>query len=500
MKYVSTRGQAPWVFSAEAIKNGLAPDAGLYMPEKLVVLSEKDKKALLKMNYIERAAYVMSMYLSDFTKEELNSCCAQAYGSGFDPEPARVVPLDRRTSILELFNGPTCAFKDMALQVMPRLLTRSLEKTGEKRRILILTATSGDTGKAALEGYRDVPGVYISVYYPTYGVSEMQKRQMEIQQGDNVNVSAIYGNFDDAQTAVKEIFADKTFAEKLNRDGWVLSSANSINWGRLLPQIVYYISAWCDLVNKGITTANDTFSVTVPTGNFGNILAAFMAKKMGIPINKLVCASNSNNVLTDFFNTGIYDKNRAFYKTSSPSMDILVSSNLERLLYLCRDSGFCADCMRQLSDRGAYSVGSGVLSELRQDFAAYFCAEKDCREKISETFSKHDYLVDPHTAVALFCADRYAEENPGEKMLVVSTASAYKFPGAVYDSIVGESTQTSEDFGAASYEKAELLSKLSGVPVPLPLRDLFRREIRFSNIIDPEDIRLDILKFTGSRK
>ena len=335
MYYVSTRDVSRRLTASQAIVDGLSRDGGLYLPEQIPQITTEEIKALAALSYPERAAKIMKRYLDEFTEEELLGFAKNAYGPAkFDtPAAAPVVKLTENTYIQELWHGPTCAFKDMALQMLPYLLAASLKKTGEEKTVCILVATSGDTGKAALEGFRDVDRTKILVFYPNGGVSDMQKLQMVTQEGKNVGVCAVRGNFDDAQTGVKRIFSDEALREELAGRGYFLSSANSINWGRLLPQIVYYVSAYCDLLNTGAIEAGDAVNFCVPTGNFGNILAAYYAKRMGLPVGKLICASNSNNVLTDFLRTGVYDKNRPFHTTMSPSMDILVSSNLERLLF-----------------------------------------------------------------------------------------------------------------------------------------------------------------------
>ncbi|MBQ4043503.1 MAG: threonine synthase, partial [Clostridia bacterium] len=337
MKFISTRDTSAspaGVSSAEAIKQGLAPDKGLYMPVSIPALTREDLEKLSGMPYEQRAADILSRFLTDYDKDALLADCTAAYAEDrFPGGAAPLVDIGGGIHSLELWHGPTCDLKDMALQIMPRLLSRALTMTGEQRLAHILVATSGDTGKAALEGYRDVPGVKITVFYPVDGVSAMQKRQMTTQLGENVNVCAVYGNFDDAQNGVKAIFADNALAEKANDAGFFFSSANSINWGRLAPQIVYYVSAYCDLVKSGTVQMGDEVNVCVPTGNFGNIFAAYIAREMGLPLGRLICASNANCVLTDFIRTGHYDRNRKFYNTMSPSMDILISSNLERLLF-----------------------------------------------------------------------------------------------------------------------------------------------------------------------
>lgn len=351
MKFHSTRDEAKVGYdSAVVIKQGLAADGGLFVPESIPTLTEEEIHSLLHADYATRAATILGKYLTDYTPEELSADCRAAYSTeSFVGGAAPLIAVDETIFSLELWHGPTAAFKDMALQIMPRLLSRALVKTGETRTALILVATSGDTGKAALEGYRDIPGVQMLVFYPADGVSRVQKLQMATQLGGNVDVCAIHGNFDDAQNGIKRIFSDRDAASKLNERGYFLSSANSINWGRLVPQIAYYVSAWLDLLNAGKLKQGEPFNVCVPTGNFGNIFAAYLAKQMGVPIGRLICASNRNNILTDFLATGTYDRNRAFHTTMSPSMDILISSNLERLLYFMR-----AQC-----DRDLYAVLAG---------------------------------------------------------------------------------------------------------------------------------------------
>ncbi len=490
MNYISTRGQSAGVSSAMAIKNGIAPDGGLYMPETIPALTEDMLRELCDLSYSERAAKVMSLFLTDYTEEELLADCKEAYGDNFDGYAAPVVNAGDKMRVLELWHGPTCAFKDMALQIMPRLLSRALVKTGEERTALILVATSGDTGKAALEGYRDVNRIKISVYYPVDGVSRAQKLQMTTQEGGNVNVCAIKGNFDDAQSGVKKIFADKDFAAELDKKGYFLSSANSINWGRLVPQTVYYISAWCDLVKSGDIKFGDKIDICVPTGNFGNILAAFLAKKMGLPVGRFICASNSNNVLTDFFKTGTYDRNRDFHVTVSPSMDILISSNLERLLYLAAGAEKTRKYMELLAKEGRYTLDKENFEKITAEFDGYYTSEDACKSEIKSVFDRYSYLVDTHTSVALDAAERYLSENvnAADKIVVASTASPYKFAPAVASSL-GVAVRESD---------AEIFADLanaSGTKVPKQLSDVLTKEIRFKKVIDPEDMKASVIDF-----
>ena len=481
MNYYSTRSgktTAPKT-SAEVIKQGLAEDGGLFMPESIPSITIDYIESLCPLTYPKRAAKVLGLFLTDYTESELEDCAKAAYGDNFDGYAAPVSKLvGEDLRVLELWHGPTCAFKDMALQIMPRLLSLALKKTGENRTAHILVATSGDTGKAALEGYKDVEQVKITVFYPEDGVSNMQKRQMITQEGKNVNVCAIKGNFDDAQTGVKQIFADKNTAEKLSEKNMFLSSANSINWGRLAPQVVYYISAYCDLVAEKDIKLGEKVDITVPTGNFGNIFAAYIAKLMGLPVGRLICASNKNNILTDFLNTGVYDRNRAFYTTMSPSMDILISSNLERLLYLVAGPERTKGYMQKLSETGKYEVDADVLAAIKENFSAYYCDEDNCAETIKGIFGKYSYLTDPHTAVAVYAAEQFIKENKtGLKNIVASTASPYKFAADELKSL-GVNT-----YGLGDEDILKKLSDYSKTPIPAPLATLFTKEVRFSGSV-----------------
>ena len=486
MKYISTRGaHKDGVSSAEAIKMGLASDGGLFMPEKLPMIDGEFIKKLSSLSYPERAAKVLSLFLTDYDYEELLQDAEAAYSeSKFVPSPAPISALSNNKFMLELWHGPTCAFKDMALQIMPRLFTRALRKCNEKRTALILVATSGDTGKAALEGYKNVPGTKIQVFYPIDGVSQVQKRQMQTQDGENVSVAGIRGNFDDAQTGVKQIFSDKAITDGLDEAGVFLSSANSINWGRLVPQIVYYISAYCDMYNSGAVALGKKIDVCVPTGNFGNIFACYIAKKMGLPVGKLVCASNKNNVLTDFINEGIYDRNRQFYATMSPSMDILISSNLERLLYLLFGSDRCSALMKELSECGRYRLTEKELSALRDSFVGYYTDEDDCRATVKRIFEKENRLIDTHTAIAMSAAERYMSDHEAKSaMLVVSTASAYKFAGDVLLSLTGSKPENDLD-------APEMLFEHTGVEIPSPLVEALSKDPVHTDIYDKEKYSL----------
>ena len=485
MYYISTRGGSEKKTSARVIKQGLAEDGGLFVPESIPTVSKDFIKKLAEEDYAHRAADVLSLYLTDYTYDELLSAATDAYKEeSFGKYAAPVKSLDKTHKVLELWHGPTCAFKDMALQIMPRLLSTALKKTGEKRTALILVATSGDTGKAALEGYKDVDGVKIMVFYPEDGVSDIQKLQMASQEGENVNVCAIKGNFDDAQTGVKQIFSDTNIAKELDEKGYFLSSANSINWGRLAPQIVYYISAYADLVEQGDIKLGEQVDITVPTGNFGNIFAAFLAKRMGLPVGRFICASNSNNILTDFLTNGTYDRNRKFYTTISPSMDILISSNLERLLYFTAGAQKVCEYMKSLSETGKYTVDAEVFDAIKSDFSAYYCTEENCKKTISDVFGKYSYLIDPHTAVAVYAAHRFVEENrTGRKNIVASTASPYKFAIDVLKAL-GQ-TAPENDF-----DVLKALSEYSKTDIPAPLAALSGKTVRFTQSIEknPEDL------------
>lgn len=491
MKYQSTRdSNARKYDSAQAIKQGLASDGGLFVPDSIPDITEDDIKALCPLSYPERAANILSRYLTDYTYEELLADCKEAYSEkSFVGGAAPVKNIHDNIYSLELWHGPTAAFKDMALQIMPRLLSRALVKTGEQRTALILVATSGDTGKAALEGYKDIDRIKIMVFYPTGGVSRVQKLQMATQEGKNVNVCAINGNFDDAQSNVKKLFADENMAKALNDNGYFFSSANSINWGRLVPQIVYYISAYCDLVNEGKIKLGDKINFCVPTGNFGNIFAAYLAKLMGLPIARLICASNMNNVLTDFLKTGTYDRNRKFHLTMSPSMDILISSNLERLLYFCAGADETAEYMKKLSENGKYTVSAAVKSKIDELFAGYYADEAETAKTIKESFDKYGYLCDTHTAVAVSAAERYCAENGDTSVTVVdSTASPYKFAADVYTALGKTSPEDPLD-------ALEALSTYTDTEIAYPLKGIATRKVRFDKIIDPDDMAKEVLEF-----
>ncbi|MDD6683400.1 MAG: threonine synthase [Clostridiales bacterium] len=481
MPFMSTRG-AEKISAPEAIVRGIAPDGGLYAPLSLPNLSREDFIEFAKMDYPARAARTLALLLDGFTEAELLEMARAAYARFDDPQVAPVKELKAHRHVLELFHGPTMAFKDMALQMLPWLMTASARKQGEMREIAILTATSGDTGKAALEGFQDVPGTSVTVFYPLGGVSAVQEKQMVTSQGKNVHVTAVRGNFDDAQTGVKTLFADPEFIAKMNAQGKTLSSANSINLGRLAPQVAYYLSACADLLAKGAINWEDGLNVCVPTGNFGNILAAWYAKRMGAPIAKLICASNKNDVLADFIRTGIYDRRRDFHKTISPSMDILISSNLERfLLELCQgDCKQVAEWMKQLSAEGKYDIGAERLAHLQQIFYGGYADDERTAGAIQKAWQEEKYLLDPHTAVAACVADDYRRDTGDEKpMLIVSTASPYKFASDVADAL--NVTVEGDAFAAAS-----ILENYTGVKAPDQVAKLKDLPVLHSRICDKE--------------
>lgn len=494
--YTSTRDNSVRVTAAQAIANGISKDGGLFVPTEIPTLTLDEIKELSALDYQGRAVKVLGKYLSDFTQEELVDCVNGAYGGGkFSSEKiAPVVKVDGSAYIQELWHGPTCAFKDMALQILPHLLTRAAKKTVGDKQIVILVATSGDTGKAALEGFKDVPNTKILVFYPSDGVSVMQKLQMVTQEGENVGVCAIKGNFDDAQSGVKAIFTDPDVAKLLDDNGMQFSSANSINWGRLAPQIVYYVSAYCDLIEQGAIKLGDKINVAVPTGNFGNILAAYYAKQMGLPVDKLICASNANNVLTDFLGNGVYDRNRSFYTTISPSMDILISSNLERLLYILSggDDKKTAGYMAELSKNGKYTVDADILAKIKADFCAGCCDDEQTKATIGEVYKEKNYLCDTHTAVAVKVYNEYRAATGDETATVIaSTASPFKFTASVLSAVDASLVKGEE------YEMAKVLADATGVECPVQLCGLENRAVRFSTVIEKSEMQAAVYNMLG---
>ncbi|MCD8153977.1 MAG: threonine synthase [Clostridiales bacterium] len=490
--YKSTRGAGEPIPASLAILKGLSEDGGLFVPTSIPPLDIPLEK-LAQMNYQETAYEVMRRFLTDFTEEELKNCIRSAYDSKFDTEC--IAPLHEAGGayFLELYHGATIAFKDMALSILPHLMTTAAKKNNVKNEIVILTATSGDTGKAALAGFADVPGTRIVVFYPKHGVSPIQEKQMVTQKGANTFVVGITGNFDDAQTAVKKMFNDRAMARELDEAGFQFSSANSINIGRLVPQIVYYVYAYTRLLGQGRIQAGDLINVTVPTGNFGNILAAYYAKEMGLPIGKLLCASNENKVLYDFFSTGTYDRKREFILTSSPSMDILISSNLERLIYRLtgEKADQCADLMRALSTGGEYTITGEMKAQLG-DFYGNFCSEGETREAISATWYGSRYVIDPHTAVAAGVYQKYVRDTKDTTPTVIaSTASPYKFTRSVMNAI-SDQYQGLDDFALA-----DALEKLSGVPVPAAVNEIRTAPVLHDTVVDAENMPNAVRKFLG---
>ena len=494
MNYASTRNSSLKVSGSHAIVKGLSDEGGLYVPESIPHLSEAEILGLCDKSYVDRAYSVFFHFLTDFSDKELRYCVEGAYNTkNFDTDNiAEIAKLKDGKYILELWHGPTCAFKDMALQILPYLLTTSAKKEVDGKHISILVATSGDTGKAALEGFKDVPGTSISVFYPEDGVSPMQKRQMTTQSGNNVNVCAVKGNFDDCQNGVKAIFTDKAIADKLAEKNILLSSANSINWGRLAPQIIYYISTYVQLVKDGEIKYGDKVNVVVPTGNFGNILAAYYAKLMGIPINKLICASNSNNVLTDFINTGVYDRNRKFFTTVSPSMDILISSNLERLLYHLtgRNDKLISEWFGKLKTEGRYEVNDAVKIAISELFFAGCCSDEETKAQISKTFNEEHYLLDTHSAVAVKVYEDYrAKTGDTTKTIIASTANPYKFGRAVFEAVGGDASISDE------FELIEKLEAKTDTKMPAPLAATKNKEVRFTGSVEKQDMSRVVLDF-----
>ena len=486
MKYISTRNKEKTVSVSEAIIQGLADDGGLYTPQALD--QKVDLTSTLKMSYLELAQYILSLFLSDFSHEQIQQCVQNAYQNSF--ENNEVAPLRKYSDgwLMELWHGPTSAFKDVALTLLPHLLTTAYQNQNENDLICILTATSGDTGKAAINGFADVKNTAITVLYPEIGVSDIQKRQMQTSLGKNVEVIAVKGNFDDCQRIVKDAMKDPVVLEACKH--MKLSSANSINIGRLIPQIVYYFDSYAKLVNHGDIQLGDVVNFVVPSGNFGNILAGFLAKQLGLPVKKLVCASNSNNVLTEFIQTGTYNANRAFIPTISPSMDILVSSNLERLLFLLSNHNdtLINQYMSSLKNDGHYTISDDLRKQLQESFAAYDCSEDECKKVIHDTFHKEHILIDPHTAVAVHACHAYKQEsNDNTPCIVLSTASAYKFAKDVYTALT-EKSCTDE------FEAMNALHDYTSIAIPKNLACLKDMEIRFTNTVKKEDALATIAK------
>lgn len=498
MKYISTRNADERVSFSEAILKGISSDGGLFVPEEFPKLTDDELQSMAEMCYSERANLVLSKYMTDFTKEEIADCTEKAYSrfevnENGEKDPCPVVKIDDGIFVMELFHGPTLAFKDMALTLFPHILSKARKNVGMNEEVLILVATSGDTGKAALEGFRDVEGTKVLVFYPHNGVSDMQYLQMSTQLGDNVGVAAIKGNFDNCQTGVKEIFVDEDFENQLKEKGYKFSSANSINLGRLLPQVVYYFSTYIDLVSSEEIEFGDKINFAVPTGNFGDILAGYYAKQMGLPINKLICASNTNKVLTDFFETGKYDANRDFFKTVSPSMDILVSSNLERLLFLAskNNSQKINDWMTSLKNTGEFTVDEDVMNYFRDDFFAGYATEEDTLKTIGLFNDEYGYVVDPHTAVAVYVEDEYCiSEGDFSPMVIVSTASPYKFSSDVLSAIHVKPTDS-------PFNNASKLRRETAIEIPKAISDLEYLDIRFNDVYEINNMREAVIDFVN---
>lgn len=490
--YKSTRDSRARVTASQAILKGLSEDGGLFVPEEIPSL-DVSLKELSGMTYQETAYAVMSRFLTDFTESELKDCIQKAYDGKFDlPEIAPLIKAEGAW-YLELFHGATIAFKDMALSILPHLMTVSAAKNRVKEEIVILTATSGDTGKAALAGFADVPGTRIIVFYPKDGVSPIQEKQMVTQKGGNTLVAGIRGNFDDAQSGVKAIFGDAAFKKELEEKGFRFSSANSINIGRLIPQIVYYVYAYARLYADGEIGENEPVNVVVPTGNFGNILAAYYAKQMGLPIGKLICASNDNKVLYDFFRTGCYDRNREFVLTSSPSMDILISSNLERLIYQIADQSDETDrrLMKALAEDGCYKITPDMEEKLG-DFYGGYAGEEEAAQAIRRVYEAAGYVIDPHTAVASCVYEKYRRETGDTaKTIIASTASPYKFTRSVMKAL-GKNAEDADDF-----ELADRLSELSNVPVPKAVEEIRSAEVLHSKVVNTDEMKQAVKEFLG---
>ena len=477
MQFFSTRDQSRRVSASQAIAQGLSDEGGLFVPESF---PQVDVKALCGLDYPAMAAAVLREYLTDYDPAFLAGAAAATYGDAFGGKAGYLAPVEGDTWALELWHGPTCAFKDYALQLMPKLLVEAKRNLGRTEKTLILVATSGDTGKAALDGYHDIPGVEIAVFYPTGGTSEIQRLQMATQEGANVAVYAVRGNFDDAQTGVKRVFADKEIAARLAQRNICLSSANSINWGRLVPQIVYYFAAYAQLLKAGRIAFGSQVDFCVPTGNFGDILAGYYAKRMGLPVGRLVCASNQNNVLTDFLRTGVYTARRAFYKTSSPSMDILVSSNLERLLWHVTGSDAeVAGLMDRLNREGSYTVRPETLAAIQGTFACGWSSEEEVAAEIRTRWERDGYLCDTHTAVAFHVAGQ--QKRAGVPMVVLSTASPFKFPRSVLAAL-GHAAPEND------FEAMQALEQATGRTAPASLACLRQKPERFDAVIDPSQI------------
>lgn len=490
MQYETSRSSTErQVSSAEAVVRGIGPDGGLYTPVELPHLDQHDLLELEGQPYVRRAYTVLAPFFDDFPEQILLKAIETAYGRDrfSDPDVAPLRYLSESEAVLELWHGPTSAFKDVALQLLPLLMSKAAELTAEERKIVILVATSGDTGSAALEGFSDVPGTEIVVFYPSEGVSSIQRLQMTTQEGRNVNVFGVVGDFDDAQSGVKRLFTDLGFTSEMRASGRVFSSANSINWGRLAPQIAYYVSAYCDAVASGKLRRGDKVNFVVPSGNFGNILAGYYALRIGLPVNRLICASNANNVLTDFFATGVYDRRRPLYRTSSPSMDILVSSNLERLIFEAsgHDHDLVGSLMADLHERGFYRIDEAMLNRLREVFWAGWCDEETVVDTVRDVWENHSYLLDPHTAVGKAVYDQYQAATRDDTFsIILSTASPFKFPRTVLTAIAGDGNME----GRSDIELLQLLERLTGQPIPEQLALVLSQPERHLRVVEPSEM------------
>lgn len=490
MTFGSTRGMSKGYSFSDAVLRGIAPDGGLFIPDDFYVYDSFQLSELSTMDYKSLACEIFSRYATDFTKEEIRRCVDNAY-TGLD---VKLTSVNGYLNVLELWHGPTAAFKDMALQILPEFMSVALTKSNRHDKIAILTATSGDTGSAALKGFKDVPGIKLMVFYPAHGVSQMQRQQMITQEGANLKVVAVEGNFDDAQTGVKNIFANYEFSQAMQQRGYSLSSANSINIGRLLPQVVYYFYAYFLMCKKGAVSFGTKINFTVPTGNFGNILACYYAKKCGLPINRIICATNDNNVVSDFINTGKYDANRKFMETISPAMDILISSNLERLLFdmTGSDSQAVTDMMTALKRDGVYTADKSTMDNIGAHFWSSYATEDDCIRTIKSVYDRYGYLIDPHTSVGFDVYDKYViSTGDTTKTVTVSTASPFKFNKTVSDSIFGEK----DTMAMNEFEILEYLSTKTGSPIPWPLKDLDKKKILHDKVCSKNDMMKEVDEF-----
>jgi threonine synthase len=497
MNYISTRGNEEPVKASQAIRKGIAGDGGLFTPETIPHFTSGEISSMVNLNYQELATQILSCFLNDFPINEIQKMVQAAYSYPDKFEEREITPvraIDDQRYLLDLWHGPTCAFKDIALQLLPYLMTKASELADDRKEIVILVATSGDTGKAALEGFKNVPGTRIIVFFPEQGVSEIQRLQMVTQEGNNTHVVSVRGNFDDAQSGVKLIFADPFLAEKLSQNNLAFSSANSINWGRLAPQIVYYFYGYNELCRKQTIQMGDKINIAVPTGNFGNILAAYIAGQMGLPVHKLICASNSNNVLTDFIRNGCYDRNRNFYTTMSPSMDILISSNLERLLYYFSDgdSGLVKDWMNQLKVSGRYQVNASTTKKIAGEFYGGYASEAQTMAQIRKVFQEYKKIIDPHTAVGVEVHEQYRRESgDNTPVLIASTASPFKFNASVLKALGEEVTEVNE------FALLEKLETLAGFKIPKSLVELAHKKVRHTGVCSKEEMATAVQNILG---